>query len=78
MSNLPDGTRSIPSVETFHIRVMPGELPNRISVRVEWRGSDSEKEIELDSLRTRTLQVLVNLLRANRLIRSDEFQLLGE
>jgi hypothetical protein len=65
-------------VETFQIKVMPGEPPHGPRVLATWRDSERVGEIELDSLRMRTLHTLVDLLRTNRLTRIDEFKLLGE
>ena len=66
------------SVETFDIKVMPGKSPHIPRVRATWRDFSTDGSIELDSLRTRTLRVLVDLLRTNRLTRSKELTLLGE
>jgi CHAT domain-containing protein len=47
-------------------------------VKATWRDRSTDMSIEVDSLRTRTLLVLVELLRTNRLTRDKELALLGE
>jgi hypothetical protein len=65
-------------VETFHIKVTPSDSSRDLRVRVQWRGTSTRGDIRLDSLRMRTLQVLVGLLRTNRLTAVEELILLGE
>jgi len=68
-----------PRVEEFQIKVGPAESADeQPSVLVRWRGSDAQGHIEMDILRGRTLEVLVGLLRTNRLNRIEELRLLGE
>jgi hypothetical protein len=57
---------------------MRGRSPHSPLVLASWRGAERSEEIEIDSLRMRTLQLLVNLLRSNRLPPSDGLKLLGE
>lgn len=68
-----------PRVEEFQIKVVPAENADEPpSVLVRWRGSDAQGHIEMDALRGRTIEVLVGLLRTNRLNRIEELKLLGE
>jgi hypothetical protein len=68
-----------PRVEEFQIKVARAESANEPpSVIVRWRESEAQGHIELDTLRSRTIEVLVGLLRANRLNRIEELKLLGE
>jgi CHAT domain len=66
------------AVETFHIKVMRGDSAGRHLVTAQWRGNTTPGEVQLDSLRMRTIESLVRLLRTNRLTRIDELILLGE
>jgi hypothetical protein len=69
-------TRS--AVDTLKIKVSSGGSVGRHRVRVEWDRRIQSESVQLDSLRIRTLQALVSLLRTNRLTQHDELKLLGE
>jgi hypothetical protein len=68
-----------PRVEEFRITVIPAEKPDeQPRVLVHWRESETQGHVEMDTLRGRTLEVLVGLMRTNRLNRIEELKLLGE
>lgn len=60
-------------IEEFRIKIETDQ-----KVRVEWRGQGDRGSLELDNLRLRTLDVLIGLLRSNRLLQVDELKILGE
>lgn len=60
-------------IEEFRIKIEAGQ-----KVRVEWCGQGDRGSLELDSLRLRTLNVLIGLLRSNRLVKVEELKILGE
>jgi hypothetical protein len=66
------------AVQTFHIKVTPTASVRKLRVVAQWQNSSTSGEIQLESLRMRTLQMLVGLLRTNRLSRIEELMLLGE
>jgi hypothetical protein len=60
-------------IEEFRIKIEDDQ-----KVRVEWCGQGDRGDLELDNLRLRTLNVLIGLLRSNRLRQVDELKILGE
>jgi len=60
-------------VDEFKIQIVTDH-----KVRVEWRGQSDSGDLELDKLRLRTFEVLIGLLRRNRLLQVDELKILGE
>jgi hypothetical protein len=61
------------AVEEFRIRIGADH-----KARVEWRGQKDHGDLELDDLRLRTVDLLIGLLRSNRLLQVDELKILGE
>jgi len=65
------------SVEEFIVRVGRDRR-----VEAEWQFANSSQsvsgELDIDDLRLRTIDALVDLLRSNRLLKVDELKLLGE